>query len=41
MTQGVASFFFHPTYSLTYLEQIVAGIKSLGYTFVAPTSLAG
>ena len=41
MTQGVASFFFHPTYSLSYLQQIVTGIKSLGYTFVCPTSLPG
>jgi uncharacterized protein YdaL len=41
VTQGVASFFFHPTYSLTYLQQIVTGIKSLGYTFVAPTGLPG
>ena len=41
VTQGVASFFFHPTYSLTYLQQIVTGIKSLGYTFVAPAGLPG
>ena len=41
VTQGVASFFFHPTYSLTYLQQVVTGIKGLGYTFVAPTSLPG
>lgn len=41
VTQGVASFFFHPYYPLTDLEQIVAGIKGLGYTFVAPTSLSG
>ena len=27
--------------SLTYLQQIVTGIKSLGYTFVAPTGLPG
>ena len=41
VTQGVASFFFHPTYPLSELEQIVAGIKALGYTFVSPTSLPG
>ena len=41
VTQGVASFFFHPTYPLSDLQQIVAGIKALGYTFVGPTSLPG
>ena len=41
VTQGVASFFFHPTYPLSDLQQIVAGIKALGYTFVSPTSLPG
>ena len=41
VTQGVASFFFHPTYPLSQLRQIVTGIKGLGYTFVAPTSLPG
>lgn len=55
VTQGVASFFFHPeaetpasspcytgaTDSLAYLKQTVAGIKKLGYTFVAPTNLLG
>ena len=41
VTQGVASFFFHPTYPLSDLQQIVAGIKGLGYTFVSPTSLPG
>lgn len=39
VTQGVASFFFHPDYPLAQLQQIVAGIKGLGYTFVAPTSV--
>ncbi len=37
--QGVASFFFHPYYDVSYLQQIVAGIQSLGYTFVAPSAL--
>ena len=41
VTQGVASFFFHPTYPLSDLQQIVAGIKALGYTFVSPASLPG
>ncbi len=36
--QGVASFFFHPYYDLTYLEQIVQGIQALGYTFVSAPS---
>jgi len=37
----VASFFFHPAYPLSQLQQIVTGIKGLGYTFVAPASLPG
>jgi uncharacterized protein YdaL len=41
VTQGVASFFFHPTYPLSELQQIVAGIKGLGYTFVSPAGLPG
>jgi uncharacterized protein YdaL len=41
VTQGVASFFFHPTYPLSDLQQIVAGIKALGYTFVSPAGLPG
>ena len=36
---GVASFFFHPYYDLSILKQIVAGVKTAGYTFVAPSSL--
>jgi uncharacterized protein YdaL len=39
--QGVASFFFHPYYGLTYLQQTVQGIQALGYTFVPSTSLIG
>jgi uncharacterized protein YdaL len=39
--QGVASFFFHPYYSVSYLQQIVQGIQGLGYTFVSPQSLLG
>src|SRR5206468_3933736 len=37
--QGVASFFFHPYYDISNLQQIVAGIQGLGYTFVAPSAL--
>jgi uncharacterized protein YdaL len=37
--QGVASFFFHPYYDISDLQQIVAGIQGLGYTFVAPSTL--
>ena len=32
---GVASLFFHPYYPLAELKKIVAGVKALGYTFVA------
>jgi uncharacterized protein YdaL len=39
VTQSVASFFFHPDYPLTYLQQIVSGIKGLGYTFVPASQL--
>ena len=39
--QGVASFFFHPYYDVSYLQQIVQGIQALGYTFVSPQSLLG
>ena len=35
VTQGVASFFFDPSNPLTDLQQIVTGIKGLGYTFVS------
>ena len=38
--QGVASFFFHPYYDLTALQQIVQGIQGLGYTFVSPGALS-
>ncbi len=39
VTQGVASFFFNPEDPLTDLQQIVSGIKGLGYTFVSASSL--
>src|SRR5271170_7420124 len=35
---GWASFFYHTYDSISYLEQTVTGLKSLGYTFVAPTA---
>ncbi len=38
---GVASFFVHPYYDVSYLQQIVQGIQALGYTFVSPQSLLG
>jgi uncharacterized protein YdaL len=41
VTQGVASFFYDPNEPLSNLQQIVTGIKALGYTFVSPTSLPG
>ena len=40
VTQGVASFFIHPDDDpLSVLEQIVTGIKALGYTFESPSAL--
>jgi uncharacterized protein YdaL len=39
VTQGTASFFFDPSLPITDLETIVSGIKSLGYTFAAPTAM--
>ncbi|MFE7168059.1 DUF2334 domain-containing protein [Streptomyces sp. NPDC057616] len=36
---GVASFFYHPYYPLQPLQDTIAGIKALGYTFVSPSSL--
>ena len=39
VTQGVASFFFNPDDPLSDLQQIVTGIKNLGYTFVSPSSM--
>jgi Uncharacterized protein conserved in bacteria (DUF2334). len=36
---GVASFFFHPFLGLTYLRQIVEGLQSMGYTFVAAAAV--
>ena len=37
----MASFFFHPYYDVSYLQQIVQGIQALGYTFVSPQTLLG
>jgi uncharacterized protein YdaL len=40
VTQGVASFFIHPDDDpLSVLQQVVTGIKKLGYTFVSPATL--
>jgi uncharacterized protein YdaL len=40
VTQGVASFFIHSDDDpLSVLEQVVTGIKALGYTFVSPATL--
>jgi hypothetical protein len=36
---GVASFFYNPEDSITYLQQTAQGIQALGYTFVSPASL--
>ena len=36
---GVASFFYHPSDSISYLEQVVSGLKAQGWTFVNYTSL--
>jgi uncharacterized protein YdaL len=36
---GVASFFFHPMYEPSVLHEIVDGIRTAGYTFVAASSL--
>ncbi|GGF19911.1 hypothetical protein GCM10011611_27370 [Aliidongia dinghuensis] len=36
---GFASFFYHPSDSLSYLQDTVTGLKDMGYTFVAPGSL--
>jgi uncharacterized protein YdaL len=36
---GFASFFYHPTDSLSYLKTVVSGLKSMGYSFVGPSSL--
>jgi len=35
---GWASFFYHTYDNVSYLQQTVTGLKSLGYTFVAPTA---
>ena len=39
VTQGVASFFFHPDYPLAQLRATVTGIKGLGYTFVPASGI--
>jgi uncharacterized protein YdaL len=34
LNDAVASFFFHPFLSITYLQEIVTGLKAMGYSFV-------
>jgi uncharacterized protein YdaL len=36
---GFASFFYHPYYGKSYLRDTVSGIKRLGYTFVAASTV--
>jgi uncharacterized protein YdaL len=36
---SVQSFFFDPDLSISYLQQIVAGLKAMGYTFVPPSTI--
>jgi uncharacterized protein YdaL len=36
---GFASFFFHPYYPVSVLQQMVQGIQSLGYSFVSAGSV--
>lgn len=38
---GFASFFFHPDYPTSMLDQTVAGIQALGYQFVRPCTVSG
>jgi uncharacterized protein YdaL len=37
---GIATFYYHPFEGLAPLQQIVAGFRSLGYTFANPTQVA-
>jgi uncharacterized protein YdaL len=36
---GVMSFFYHPYLGTTYLQQIVQGLKAMGYTFVPASTV--
>jgi uncharacterized protein YdaL len=36
---GVAAFQYHSYLDISFLQTVVTGLKNLGYTFVAPTSL--
>lgn len=40
VTGGVQSFFYDPTLGTSYLTQVVTGIKALGYTFVAASTVS-
>ena len=37
---GVQSFFFHPYLDISYLQQIVAGLQAMGYTFVPASTVS-
>ena len=41
VTPGCGQLLLPPHLPAQYLQQIVTGIKSLGYTFVGPASLTG
>lgn len=36
---GIATFYYHPFEGVAPLQQIVEGLRALGYTFVSPTSV--
>jgi uncharacterized protein YdaL len=36
---GIATFYFHPFEGVAPLQQIVEGLRALGYTFVSPTTV--
>ncbi|MEI8257065.1 MAG: DUF2334 domain-containing protein, partial [Deltaproteobacteria bacterium] len=36
---GIAGFYFHPFFDISYLRETVEGIQALGYTFVNPATL--
>ncbi|WP_233188314.1 DUF2334 domain-containing protein [Actinomyces qiguomingii] len=39
VTHATASFFFHPYYDVSLLQEVVEGVRAQGYTFVAATDL--
>ncbi|RZS34011.1 uncharacterized protein YdaL [Herbihabitans rhizosphaerae] len=40
VTDGVASFFYHPYLGVDMLRQVVEGVQGLGYTFTTPATVA-